>query len=165
MTLDVQNLSSMKYHIELAIGSTMASVIATDSGTFAISIRQVIAIRKWPMVYMMVRMMEPLLCRITPMNESVNSVIISVSFSCSIITLLLNDVNNIYAVYIASVPCMCPSTSAIAMALTNMPAMIHTRSTIHRSPHIPQWVWRSSRTREFGSSYKYLLSVRRCIQQ
>jgi len=46
MTLDVQNLSRMKYHMELAIGSTMASVIATDSGTFAISIRQVIAIRK-----------------------------------------------------------------------------------------------------------------------
>ena len=44
--LDAHHLSNIKYQTEFARGSTMASVTARCNGTSAISIKQVIAIRK-----------------------------------------------------------------------------------------------------------------------
>lgn len=60
LTLDVQYLSSTKYQTVLARGSTMASVTASLNETLVIIIRQVIAIKKWPNVYISVRRILPL---------------------------------------------------------------------------------------------------------
>ena len=64
MTLLAQNLSNKKYHTELAIGSTIASVRAIINGTSAISIKHIIAIAKCPIVYTNVLNKEPLLFEI-----------------------------------------------------------------------------------------------------
>ena len=49
-TFEAQNLSSIKYQIELASGSTIASVNAIIKDTSANSIKTVIAMKKWPIV-------------------------------------------------------------------------------------------------------------------
>ena len=46
LDLLVHHLSKIKYHIEFAIGSTIASVSATLKDTFATNIKTVIAITK-----------------------------------------------------------------------------------------------------------------------
>jgi len=46
LDLDAHHLSSIKYQTLFASGSTTASVAATLNGTSAISIKQVIAIKK-----------------------------------------------------------------------------------------------------------------------
>tara|TARA_B100000401_G_C52576154_1_gene610362 strand:- start:534 stop:746 length:213 start_codon:yes stop_codon:yes gene_type:complete len=51
----------MKYQTELANGSTIASVNAIKKDTSAISIKQIMAIAKCPMVYIIVRIIDPLL--------------------------------------------------------------------------------------------------------
>ena len=53
--------SPEKYQIALANGSTIASVRATIKDTSAINIKTVIAIAKWPIVYIIVLNIEPLL--------------------------------------------------------------------------------------------------------
>ena len=50
LILEAQNLSKKKYQTELASGSTIASVKATENGTSEININTVIAITKWPIV-------------------------------------------------------------------------------------------------------------------
>ena len=57
----VQTLSSTKYQTAFASGSTIASVRAIIKETFAINIKTVIAIAKWPIVYTIVLRIEPLL--------------------------------------------------------------------------------------------------------
>ena len=53
-------MSRIKYHIEFARGSIIASVRAIKNETLAINIKQVMAITKWPMVYTNVLTKEPL---------------------------------------------------------------------------------------------------------
>ena len=55
----VHHLSRIKYHIEFAKGSTIASVKAIKNETSAINIKQVMAIMKWPIVYIIVLTKEP----------------------------------------------------------------------------------------------------------
>ena len=50
LDLLAHHLSKIKYHIELAIGSTMASVKAIAKDTSATNIKTVIAITKCPSV-------------------------------------------------------------------------------------------------------------------
>ena len=57
----VQILSKTKYQTAFANGSTIASVRATIKDTSAINIKTVIAIAKWPIVYIIVLNIEPLL--------------------------------------------------------------------------------------------------------
>ena len=53
-------MSRIKYHIEFASGSIIASVKAIKNETLAINIKQVMAIMKWPIVYINVLTKEPL---------------------------------------------------------------------------------------------------------
>jgi len=55
------HLSNIKYQIEFASGSTIASVRAIINVTSATNIKTVIAIAKCPIVYITVRKIDPLL--------------------------------------------------------------------------------------------------------
>ena len=76
----VHHLSRIKYQIEFASGSTIASVNAIKKETSAISIKQVIAIIKWPIVYIRVLIKEPLDSLKNPLLVSNKPFVNSVNF-------------------------------------------------------------------------------------